>query len=192
MKTLKVPAILHEFFGKKIFLLDLCLTLLFGIGMSALILTVTSSQWLHLDVWKSVLLAILALDITGGVLANFTSSTNHYYQQNAKVRLIFISIHFQPIVLGFLFVPYIWICLSVWGYTITSALLVNHLVKHPGQRTIAAFLATSSICILLLFQLLPAILSCLLCLYMFKVIFAFAVDHDINNPNQTQVYKSRF
>ncbi|MDA7027979.1 hypothetical protein PJ311_15505 [Bacillus sp. CLL-7-23] len=192
MKTLKVPAILHEFFGKKIFLLDLCLTLLFGIGMSALILIVTHSQWLGLDVWKRVLLAILAFDITGGVLANFTSSTNQHYQQNARARLIFISIHLQPVALGILFFPYIWVCFSVWGYTITAALLINHLVKHPGQRTIAAFLATSGICILLLSHLLPTLLSCLLCLYMFKVVFAFAVDHDNNNCDQTQVYKSRF
>ncbi|MFN2747404.1 hypothetical protein ACINLE_19680 [Bacillus sp. z60-18] len=182
MKMLRVPAPLHELFGKKIAVSELCLTLLFAMGMSSLLLAASYSGWQHFHIWQSLLLAALTIDITGGVIANFSSSTNRYYKENAKARLVFILIHIQPIVLGWLFAPYMRICFSAWGYTVISALFINALTRHPRQRITGAFFAMSGICLLLLFSnLLPNILTILLSLYIFKVIFAFAVDHDGRN-----------
>ncbi|GAB2550729.1 hypothetical protein [Gracilibacillus alcaliphilus] len=178
MKTVKVPAYFHELFGKRIALLDLWFTLLFCIGMTALLLTLTYFEWQQLAVWQMVILIVLIVDITGGVIANFSFSTNLYYKTNAKRRLVFIAIHVQPIIFAWLFDDYYGISLIVWGYTIVSALIVNALIQYPGQRMIGVFLAVSGVSLLLLFTDIPQILLAIFSFYIFKVIFSFAVDHD--------------
>lgn len=178
MKTIKVPAFFHELFGKRIALLDLWLTLLFCIGMTVLLLILTFSEWKDLTVWQVVILIVFIVDITGGVMANFSFSTNLHYQTNARSRLVFIAIHVQPFIFAWLFGGYYGVSLIVWGYTVVSALIVNALIQYPGQRTIGVFLAVSGVSLLLLFADLPRLLLAIFSLYLFKVIFAFAVDHD--------------
>jgi hypothetical protein len=178
MKTVKVPAFFQELFGKRIALLELWFTLLYCIGMTVLLLTLTYSEWQNLAIWQVVILIVFIVDITGGVIANFSFSTNLHYKTNAKGRLVFIAIHVQPFIFAWLFGGYYGVSLIVWGYTIVSALIVNALIQYPGQRTIGVFLAISGVSLLLLFSDIPRLLLAVFSLYMFKVIFGFAVDHD--------------
>lgn len=178
MKSVKVPAFFQELFGKRIALLDLWVTLLFCVGMTILLLTITYSELQNLAIWQVIILTVLTVDITGGVIANFSFSTNLYYKSNARARFVFIIIHVQPMVFAWLFEKHYGVSLTVWAYTVVCALIVNALVEHPSQRTIAAFLAVSGVSMLLLFsEAVPTILLAVWSLYMFKVIFCFAVDH---------------
>ncbi|WP_221567133.1 hypothetical protein [Alkalihalobacillus sp. TS-13] len=178
MVPVKIPTFLHELFGKRISLVELWLTLLFCTGMTVLLLTLTYSEWQDLAIWKIVLFTLLIVDITGGVIANLSFSTNLYYRENARRRLIFISIHVQPIILAWLFGDYYGVSILVWVFTVISALIVNALTTNNAQRTIAIFLAVSGVSMLLLLsKAVPIVLLAVLSLFMFKVIFSFAVDH---------------
>ncbi|MFD2925281.1 hypothetical protein [Halobacillus naozhouensis] len=190
MKTVKVPVFFHELFGKRIALLDLWLTILFCIGMTVLLLTLTYSDWQDLAIWRVVILIVFIVDITGGVIANFSFSTNFHYKTNARGRLVFIAIHVQPIIFAWLFGGYYGASLIVWGYTIISALIVNALIQYPGQRMIGVFLAVSGVSLLLLFADIPQMLMAIFSLYMFKVIFGFAVDHDLNREGVVRHLRS--
>ncbi len=102
MKTVKVPPFFHELFGQRISLLELWLTVLFCTGMTVSILILTYAEWHHLAIWQVSIFTVLIVDIAGGVVANFSFSTNSYYKMNPNRRLFFILIHVQPIIMAWL------------------------------------------------------------------------------------------
>ncbi|WP_409344574.1 hypothetical protein [Paenibacillus sp. MBLB4367] len=178
MKTVKIPSFFHEVFGEKQTAAELFFIIVFGVGMSGLMLACTYPEWGGLAWWKIGCLALLALDINGGVVANVTLSTNNYYKASSRARLLFIAIHVQPVLLSLIFGESLLLCLLVWGYTIGSALVVNALIRYPAQRTVAAVLAAAGFGgLLMLPGDMPKILIVTLLFYMFKVIYSFAVDH---------------
>ncbi|MCX7745789.1 MAG: hypothetical protein N2645_02710 [Clostridia bacterium] len=178
MKTVAIPKFFHEVFGKRSTVLELALTIFFSVGMSIFLLTCTYSEWKELEIWKIIVVVLLALDINGGVIANFTLSTNNHYKAHPKARLVFILLHVQPVILAHLLWNYFIPCIYVWGYTIISALIVNALIRHPAQRTIAAvFLTMGFSGLFLFFSSLPKFLFITLLFYLLKVVFSFAVDH---------------
>ncbi|WP_221567117.1 hypothetical protein [Alkalihalobacillus sp. TS-13] len=185
MKTVKVPAFLHELFGQRISLLELWLTVLFCTGMTLSILILTYGEWQHLSFWQVIIFTILIVDITGGVVANLSFSTNSYYKMNSNRRWIFILIHVQPIIIAWLLGGYYMVSFTVWAFTIGSAFTVNTMINHDGQRTIAIFLSVSGVSMLLLLsEAVPKVLLAVLSLYMFKVIYCFAVDHYAKSENK--------
>lgn len=178
MKSVNVPKFFHEVFGKKSTVLELFLSISFSIAISIFLLTFTYLEWKDFETWKIILIMLLALDITGGVIANFTLSTNNHYKAHPKARLIFILMHVQPMLLALLLWNYFVPCSYVWAYTVVSALIVNALLKHPAQKTIAAVLAAIGSCTtLIFFTYIPKFLLIILLLYIIKVVFSFAVDH---------------
>lgn len=178
MKTVAIPKLLHEVFGKKTTPVELGLVLAFAVGMSVVLLLFTSEEWSHLNYWRLLGIVLLLVDINGGVIANFTWSTNRHYRANRAARLLFIGIHVQPILLALLFGDYYIPCLYVWVYTTIASLIVNALVHHPAQRTIGAVAASAGIAgLVLLAGSLPKILFITLIFFLLKVIFSFAVDH---------------
>jgi hypothetical protein len=181
MKTVKVPTFIQPLFGKQLSLLELGLTLMFGTGMTALFFILTISEWHDFVLWRLILLLVITVDITAGIVANLLYSVNSYYHTNSKARWFFIIIHFQPIILAWLFDNFYEVSFIVWAYTILSTLLVNRIDKHSSQRIVAVVLAISGVSLLLLLcKEIPIILLAVLSLYMFKLIFCFAVDHDMN------------
>jgi hypothetical protein len=179
MSSLKVPPFFHELFGKRITRLELWLTLLFTVGMTIFLLTSTYHEWQMLAFWKIILLVTLTIDVTGGVIANFSHSTNSYYHNSSKKRLVFIAIHVQPIIFAWLYGNHYSISLFVWVYTVVAAWIVQALIIHPCQRVIGAFLTVSGVSLFLLLatEVLPIFLLTIFAFYMVKVIFSFSVDH---------------
>ncbi|WP_217995667.1 hypothetical protein [Amphibacillus sediminis] len=109
MKTVRVPKFLHELFGKKSTFVEVSLTLTFALLSTLLILIGTYAEWRGFQVYQIIILFILAIDINGGVIANFTFSTNNQYKQSAKARIIFIAIHVQPLILAIVLQEYFYI-----------------------------------------------------------------------------------
>lgn len=178
MRTIRVPAAFRELFGRRTTLLEMGVTLAFSAVLSFLLLAATYGEWRAFAIWQAVVVIVLTVDISGGVVANLTDSTNAHYRSNARARLVFIAIHVQPLLLAWIFAPDGPVCCLAWAYTVLSALLVNALAAHPAQRPIAGALAAAGICLLLLLSGDTAkIVLALLSLYMFKVIYSFAVDH---------------
>ncbi|MBD2872320.1 hypothetical protein [Paenibacillus arenilitoris] len=180
MKTVNIPPYLYELFGRRTSVLELSVTLFFSAAMSAAMLAYSAKEWLTLAGWKVAALALLLLDINGGVIANFTASTNRYYRASPGARYLFILVHVQPLLLAWLLGEGWSACLFVWLYAAASALIVNACARHYAQRTIGAALLCAGIGFFLLQYAgsLPKLLLATLLFYLVKVAFAFAVDHD--------------
>lgn len=177
MKTVRIPSSLHEVLGTESTLAEILLVFTVGIGASLAIFSATRSEWSILAGWKTFILFLLIVDTLAGFMANLTLSTNNFYRDRAKARLIFIAIHVQPIVFSLLFNDYFFICFMVWAFTITSALIVNTLQKYPAQKPFAGALIVIGLVGLLLNSVgIPLLLIVSLIFYQFKVIYSFAVD----------------
>lgn len=178
MKSIQMPKVLHKIFGKESTVIELTLTLVYAILSTILLLTQTYSEWQSLEIFQIVVILIMAFDINGGIIANFTFSTSNQYKGNARDRLIFIAIHVQPLIMAFILGEYYLPCAVTWGYTVISAFIVNKCAKHPAQRTIGAvFMAFGILGLILFFYALPKFLLGILIMYLIKVSFGFAVDH---------------
>lgn len=178
MKLIHIPKFFHEIFGKKSTLFELLLVAFCSFGISAFLFNNALPLWRDIGIWKTSIFMILTFDIVAGVIANFTFSTNKHYQENPKSRLIFILIHVQPLLFAFLIRNYFIPSISLWAYTIFSALIVNTLVNHPAQRPIAGTFFTLGLCgFLVFFDSIPMFIIITYLLFMFKVLFSFAVDH---------------
>ena len=178
MKSVRIPRFFHEVFGKESTILELTLTLVFAILSTILLSIKTFSEWQSFGIIQIVVILIMAFDISGGIIANFTFSTNNQYKESKKARLIFIAGHVQPLILAFVLGEYYLPCALTWGYTTISAFIVNGFAKHPTQRTIGATLMAFGILWLILFFYdLPKFLLVILIFNLVKVSFSFAVDH---------------
>lgn len=175
---IRIPRSLHELFGEQSNPLDLALTLGFAVLATGMLFWATAAEWAGLAPLGLAVTALLSLDICGGVIANFTAGTNRFYRERPRLRLVFIAVHVQPLLLAFALGGYFIPCLAAWAYTALGALLVNALSGQPAQRvTGAVVMAAGLLGLLLLFGSLPRLLLALLMLFLVKVTFSFAVDH---------------
>ena len=177
MKTIKIHPSLHEVFGKETTAAELLMIFTVSAGTTLVLFISTRPEWSALPIWKSALCFLLIFDIMAGFIANLTSSTNNFYRDQAKSRLVFIALHIQPVIFSFLLGEYLLICFAVWVYTIISALAVNGLQKYPAQKPLAGSLAAIGLVALMLSSAgLPILLLVSLAFYQLKVIYSFAVD----------------
>lgn len=178
MKTIKIPQFLHEVLGKESTLPELVMIFATSILGTLGLFYFTNIEWNQLALWKIVLLFLLIFDTLAGFIANLTLSTNNYYKENPKLRLVFIAIHIQPLIFAFLFNNYFYICFIVWAYTLITALIINALQKHPVQQVLAGcFVMIGLIGLLLYTNQIPNLLLIALAFFHLKVTYSFAVDH---------------
>lgn len=178
MKTIKVPSFLHEVLGRETSLAELLLTIIPSILSTLALFYFTNPEWNQLSLWKQLILFLLIFDVFAGFIANLTLSTNNYYKENPKIRLIFIAIHIQPLIFAFLLNAYFYVCLLIWGYTFVTALIVNALQKFPAQKVVAScFVMIGLIGLFLVSHQLPILLLTSLVFFHIKVTYSFAVDH---------------
>lgn len=169
-RTVQIPKFLHELHGESTSVQTLILTYL-----AALLLTVftlgSEPGW----TWKTGLLVFLAFDIGGGVVANLSEGTSHYYQKNRQRRWFFIGIHsLQPMLLALIF-PEQQTPILVLGLIILLFTAVVQQITQPDlQRTTAGFavVITFQLTSLLLTQPLVTLLVSLLAV---KLLLAFAI-----------------
>lgn len=186
-----IPKYLHELFGEEQINSELIITLVF-LGVSFLSIIIgTREEWIGLQWYRTVLLFILMLDILGGVAANLSAGTNNYYRENSKRRWIFIAIHIQPFFFAWILQSSFKVALMVWLYTIGASTIINLLHKKECQRILAgSFLGFGLLAFFLLSFDLPIVITIIYTLYMFKLIFGFAVDHQMN-LSQRIIYMRR-
>lgn len=177
-KTIQIPKFLYELFGTQQNRSELVLIILFTIISTLLVAWFTAPYWQTLEWYQNLVLWLLFLDITGGVVANLSEGTNHYYNTRPKARWLFIAIHIQPLILAFVLESPIYVALAVWFYTVICASLINNLRSLAFHRLLAgALFASGVIGYMLSGVTLPIPITLFYLLYMFKVIYSFAVDH---------------
>ena len=179
MRTFKVPKFFREILGKETTLMEVMIIIIFTLLASSSVLIITANEWQVLKIYQIIVLVILVLDIYGGVIANFTYSTNEYYSNGSnKRRLIFLAIHIQPIILTLVLGEFLMASLTVWSITIVGALIVNSYKGRNIQQVIGGLIMVINLLIVILFlSYLPKYLLILYMFYVIKVCFSFAVDH---------------
>ena len=176
--TIQIPKFLHELFGTKQNRCELILILMFTLISTVGVAWITTPYWQTLTWYQNLVLWLLFLDISGGVVANLSEGTNHYYNARPKLRWIFISIHIQPLLLAVVLNSQIHIALIVWLYTLGCASLINYLRAFSLHRLLAGIFCSIAIIAYVLSDVsLPAPITLIYLLYIIKVIYSFSVNH---------------
>ena len=173
--TVKIPKFLHDFHGEQSNWLDIASIHL--IAILTTIITLYLADDLPLPPWKKFLLIGLAYDLGGGVVANFTYSTNLHYDQSLKRRLVFLSLHFlQPIGLTLVFPDQMMGIVIFSAYIVAAAFIVNAIQDPQRQLTLGALLTATGIIALQGIPLdLHPPLKLLLTIFLLKLPLSFAV-----------------
>lgn len=173
-KKVAIPAYLHELHGKQATVFDLLAN--YTTAIIAAIVVLYLAQDLSLAPYKVIILGVLALDLAGGVVSNFTEGTNSYYLEKPKMRYLFIAFHLiQPLVLIWLFpgdLPGISI-ISI--YTLIAMTIINSIQEHLRQRVFGISLMVVGLSLSFLIGELQPIVHLMLILFVVKLIVAFAI-----------------
>ena len=178
MKTLNtkvsIPSPLHEFHGKQASVIDLLLTYAIAAFTTIIILHLAGNAFT--EIYEFLILGILAFDLSGGIVSNFTKGTTTYYRENPKARTIFIALHvIQPLAMIWLFPDTTVVIATLSIYTLLALLIVNSMQQPVNQRVLAAFFTTLGIPCCFLFEGIHAVAQLLLLLFLVKLPLAFAV-----------------
>jgi len=123
-----------------------------------------------------VILAALALDLAGGVVANFTKGTNTYYAERPKTRYVFIGFHVvQPLLFAWIFPSDVIGIALISVYTLIAVALINNMGDYLRQRVLGAFLLVLGLTTSFVVGILQPVVHIMLMLFMVKLIMAFAV-----------------
>lgn len=173
-KKVAIPSYLHELHGKQASVFDILVN--YTTAIIATIIVLYLAWDLSLAPYKLIILGVLALDLAGGVVSNFTEGTNHYYIEKPEMRYVFIAFHVvQPLVLIWLF-PTDWVGIAVISiYTLIAMTVINSIKEHLRQRVYGAFLMVIGLSISFLVDDMQPIVHLMLILFVVKLIVAFAI-----------------
>jgi hypothetical protein len=168
---IRIPKFLKELHGEETSVFSILLVYLTGLTFG--LFYIIYSPDFHIEFYRWIL-ALLAVDIGGGVVANMTQSTSEYYAKRPKMRWIFIIIHIiHPIILWIIFSKMNGI-LFVGGTTIIFTSIVNLISGLSNQRIVSSTFFVINLMLLFVFKvdILPLIL---LTVFSMKLIMCFGV-----------------
>jgi hypothetical protein len=178
----KIHRLLRALFGLETTRLDLLAIVISALSFAALTLILNSNSDALAN--KKIVLIILALDIGGGVVANFTTGTNNYYAESLKKRYLFVVFHLlQPSILIWIFPSELLAILGVSLFTLTSSIIVLNTKKQYNQRIIAVTLLLFSLFLSTLLNYSDPLTKMIMQLFSIKLILAFSVNWASNDKN---------
>ena len=174
-KKIQVHKFLSEVFGHETTMFDLLAIIICSISFAVLTLFV---KWnADITITKKIILTILALDIGGGVVANFTTGTNFYYAESLRKRYLFVLFHLlQPSILIWIFPSELIAILGVSLFTLTSSIIVLNIKKHYNQRIVAITLLLLSSILSTLLPYTERLTQMMMQFFSLKLIFSFSVN----------------
>ncbi|WP_421976366.1 hypothetical protein [Roseivirga seohaensis] len=173
-RKVNMPSYLHELHGTRASVFDLLLT--YTVAFITTIVVLFQAWELNLSVFKLIILGILVLDLSGGVVSNFTEGTNEYYAEKPKMRYVFIGLHvLQPILLTWLFPDDVFGIAVISIYTLIAMIIVNSVGGYLKQRVLGAFLMVIGLSVSFLVSAIQPMVHLMLILFVIKLILAFAV-----------------
>ena len=174
-KKIQVHKFLSEVFGRETTTFDLLAIVIGSLSFAGL---TPILKW-NTDIWnfKLIILTILALDIAGGVVANFTTGTNNYYAESLRKRYFFVLFHLlQPSILIWIFPSELIAILGVSLFTLTSSIIVLNIKKQYNQRIVAISLLLLSLILSTLLPYTDPLTQIIMHFFSLKLILAFSVN----------------
>jgi len=175
-RTINIPKFLHEVHGEKARITDVMAAHAFAITVT--VFTLYWSTGTELSTFKMILLGILAYDLSGGVLANFSKGTSDHYAASARARRNFLLLHvLQPTMMVYIFQGNDLMLVGLGLYIVLGSSLVNAQQTAIQQLRLGALISLSGITLLFIPALpLSTIQQLLLVFFMLKLPLAFAVQ----------------
>jgi hypothetical protein len=175
-KEINIPKALQELHGRRTSLFSLILVYVCSLTITLIVSCYALPK--GFPVWKTILFVLATLDIAGGVIANYTNSTNQYYQEKSNLRIPFICLHvIHPILFMILFPTDSTLFIFMGVYAIVSCFILNVIRNRENQRLIAVFLVTIGITIVFAIPCNINFLRLLPILFFLKLILGFSVKH---------------
>jgi len=174
-KKIQVHKFLFELFGRETTTFDLLAIVICSLSFAGLTLALKWNG--DISNFKLIILTILALDIAGGVVANFTAGTTNYYAESLRKRYLFVLFHLlQPSILIWIFPSELLAILGVSLFTLTSSIVVLNIKKQYNQRIIALTLLLLSLILSILLNFSDTLTQMIMQLFSIKLILAFSVN----------------
>jgi len=172
---IKVHRFFCELFGRETTSFDLLAILIGSVSLAGLTLFF---KWnADFSVIKKTVLTILALDIGGGVVANFTSGTNNYYAESLSKRFLFVLFHLaQPSLLIWIFPSELVAILGVMLFTLACSIIVLRLNSPKNQRIIAVTLLLLTMILSALLNYTDPMAQLIMQFFSIKLILSFSVN----------------
>jgi hypothetical protein len=179
----KVHRLFHELFGRETTTFDLLAVVIGSLLFAALTLIL---KWnANISIFKLIILTILALDISGGVVANFTTGTTNYYAESLRKRYVFVLFHLlQPSILTWIFPNELQAILGISIFTLISSIVVFSVNKPYTQRITAIILLLLSFILSILLNFSDPLLQIVMQIFSIKLILAFSVNWSSSDKNE--------
>lgn len=172
---IQVHRVLRELFGRETTRFDLLAIIISSISFA--ILTLILNWNVDISILKKIALIILAFDIGGGVISNFTPGTNNYYAESLRKRYLFILFHLiQPLILIWIFPNDLQAILGVCIFTLSSSIFVLNIKKSYNQRIVAIWLLILCLILSSLLNYSNTSTQITMQLFSIKLILAFSVN----------------
>jgi hypothetical protein len=174
-KKIQVHRYLAGLFGRETTTFDLLAIVIGSLSFATLTLIL---KWnANISIIKIIMLTVLALDIAGGVVANFTAGTTNYYAESSRKRYFFVLFHLlQPSILIWIFPNELRPILVISISTLISSIVVLNINKHYTQRITAITLLLLSFILSILLNYSDPLLQIVMQLFSIKLILAFSVN----------------
>lgn len=173
-RVVNIPKPLWKLHGKQTYKQDLVMTYL--IAVIVMLVNLRASN--ELVLWKVIVVAILSMDIGGGVVSNFTRGTINYYRESKLSPYLFIWFHLlQAFALAVIYqVSSFPISLTMITAMIgASVAIAFH--KTAMQRQISVFFFALVVLMLSLFSEVPIPAKTLTVLMSFKLLPGFSAHY---------------
>ena len=181
----KVHRLFHELFGRETTTFDLLAVVISSISFAGLTLALKWND--DISNFKLIILTILALDISGGVVANFTTGTTNYYADSLRKRYFFVLVHLlQPSILIWIFPNELKAILGISIFTLISSIIVLNTKKHNTQRITAITFLLLSFILSIFLNYSDPLLKLFMQLFSIKLILAFSVNWNSSDKNETR------
>ena len=184
-KKIQVHKFLFDLFGRETTTFDLLAIAISSLSFAGLTLIL---KW-NADIsnFKLIILTILALDIAGGIVANFTSGTTNYYAESLRKRYFFVLFHLlQPSILIWIFPNDSQAILGISIFTLISSIIVLNTKKHNTQRITAITFLLLSFILSIFLNYSDPLLKLFMQLFSIKLILAFSVNWNSRDKNETR------
>lgn len=173
-RVVNIPKPLWKLHGKQTYKQDLVMTYL--IAVIVMLVNLRASN--ELVLWKVIVVAILSIDIGGGVVSNFTRGTINYYRESKLSPYLFVWFHLlQAFALACIYqVSFFPISLTMIIAMIgASVAIAFH--KTAMQRQISVFFFALVVLMLSLFPEVPIPAKTLTVLMSFKLLAGFSAHY---------------
>lgn len=137
-----------------------------------------STELSEIDLWKVGLFMLMAFDIIAGAIGNFTKSSQLWYANKPKKRVIFYFEHLIHISLLVLAIGHAWYCFALLAYTIAAGLFVNYTDTLKQQEIHAASAIMVGIGLFSVLFPAPQVLVWLPPILLIKLIMGFSVRRE--------------